>query len=92
MRLIGRSILQRTLELHPSARPWVTSWVAEVTDAQWKQPADVREQFPRARERPFGAFAFPVADTGKALVLAIAYPAGVAVIEALISRDDPYGG
>lgn len=92
MRLIGKPILQRTLALYPAARPWVTSWVAEIADAQWKQPADVRAQFPRVRERPSGAFAFPVADTGSALVLAIAFPAGVALIETLISRDDSHGG
>lgn len=91
MRLIGKSILQRTLALHPSARPWVASWAAEVEDARWKVPADVRAQFPRARPRPADRFAFPVGDTGAALILAIAFPVGVALIEDLISRDDPHG-
>lgn len=91
MRLIGKSKLKRAVELHPTARLWVNSWTVEVAQARWKHPTEVREQFPRVQLRPSGSFAFPVADTGSDLVLSIAFPVGVAVIEEFINRDGPYG-
>lgn len=83
MRVVGREKLQRGLRANDSARKWVRAWVAELANANWKQPADVSDQFPNARQFDSDHFAFPIKDCNKEVCLQIAFREGIAVITGL---------
>ena len=83
MRLVGKAKIQRLLRSDESARTWLCSWVAELTDANWKQAADVNHQFPNARQSDSGDFVFPIANCNKEVCLQIAFQQGIAVITGL---------
>ncbi|MCU1090001.1 type II toxin-antitoxin system HigB family toxin [Stenotrophomonas maltophilia] len=91
MRLLGKQKLHGLISRHPDIRSWASGWASEIATANWKRPADVRTQFPRARETEPGTFAFPVAEMPIAVVLAVAFPQGIALIKDLINRDDQNG-
>jgi len=48
MKLIGKNILQEFIEKHADARSQVESWVAEVEEAQWGNPHDLKSRYPSA--------------------------------------------
>jgi mRNA interferase HigB len=88
MRLIGK---QRLACLRgEQIEKWVRAWVAEVMSAHWKQPSDVREQFPNARHAGQGLFLFPVGNCNCVICLLIAFPQGVALITDLKVEDETY--
>lgn len=91
VRLLGKPKLEDLIARYPAAKPWVRGWVSEIGHATWKQPADLRQQFPRALETAPGIFAFPVAETSMALVLSIAFPRGLALIKHFVNQDHPHG-
>jgi mRNA interferase HigB len=48
MKLIGKQILNNFKEQHSEARSQVESWEAEVEEAQWSTPVDLRQRYPKA--------------------------------------------
>lgn len=78
MRLLGRQRLSRLRG--DEIEKWVRAWVAEVMNAHWKQPSDVRDQFPNARHHGGSLFLFPVGSCNCVICLMIAFPQGVALI------------
>ncbi|AFT73212.1 type II toxin-antitoxin system HigB family toxin [Alteromonas macleodii] len=83
MRLVGKNKLQRLLSSNDKSRTWVCAWVTELTDANWKHPTDVSQQFPNVRASESGSFIFPIADSDKEVCIQIAFQQGVAVITGL---------
>lgn len=91
MRLIGREKLHCLRGKGEQVEKWVRHWASEVTDAQWKRPADVRDQFPNAHHNGKGRFMFPVGNCKWAIHLLIAFPQGIALITDLKADDDIHG-
>jgi len=83
MRLVGKEKLQHLICSDKSAQAWLCAWIAEVADANWKQPEDVSNQFPNARKSDFGRFVFPIANCKKEVCIQIAFHQGIAVITGL---------
>ena len=83
MRLLGKDKFQHLLRTDETARTWVCAWVAELANANWKQPADVSQQFPNARQSESGSFVFPIANCNREVCIQIAFQQGVAVITGL---------
>jgi mRNA interferase HigB len=48
MKLIGKQILNDFKERHTEARPQIESWEAEVEEAQWNTPVDLKHRYPKA--------------------------------------------
>lgn len=48
MKLIGKQILTNFKERHTEARSQVESWEAEVEEAQWNTPVDLKQRYPKA--------------------------------------------
>jgi mRNA interferase HigB len=48
MKLIGKQILNNFKEQYAEARSQVESWEAEVEEAQWNTPVDLRQKYPKA--------------------------------------------
>lgn len=83
MRLVGKDKIQPHLCSDDSVRAWLCAWVAELANANWKQPVDVHYQFPNARQSESGGFIFPIANSNKEVCIQIAFQQGVAVITGL---------
>lgn len=80
MRLLGRQNLQLLLRSDDFIRKWVLSWVSELTYANWREPSDVVNQFPKVRLSESGHFVFPINNSNKEVCIQIAFQQGVAVI------------
>jgi mRNA interferase HigB len=48
MRLVGRKLLDDFAGLHADIRGPLDSWVAEVEEAHWIAPGDIKARFPTA--------------------------------------------
>lgn len=48
MKLLGKQILYDFKEQHADARSQIESWEAEVEEAQWSTPADLKRRYPKA--------------------------------------------
>ncbi|HBY2284667.1 type II toxin-antitoxin system HigB family toxin [Klebsiella pneumoniae] len=50
MRLIGKQRLQVLSGTNPETDVWLSAWVAELTNAYWKDAKGVLDAFPRAQQ------------------------------------------
>jgi len=48
MKLLGKQLLHDFKEAHADARTRLESWESEVEDAEWKNPRDLKQRYPRA--------------------------------------------
>ncbi len=48
MKLIGKQILNNFKEQYADVRSQIESWEAEVEEAQWNTPIDLKHRYPRA--------------------------------------------
>jgi mRNA interferase HigB len=52
MRLVGRQLLADFAALHAEIREPLRSWIAEVEEAEWRGPADIKARYPSASFLP----------------------------------------
>lgn len=91
MRLLGRERLDKLDVSNEQVKAWVRSWVAEIQAANWKHPADVQDQFPKAVHENPCDFVFSVGNCNWLVCVLFAFPQGVALITELKIRDGNYG-
>ena len=48
MKLLGKKLLHDFKEQHPDARSQIESWEAEVEEARWNTPHDLKKVYPKA--------------------------------------------
>jgi len=48
MRVVGTDKLDAFAKKHSDSRNWLAIWLAEVQEAQWKTPGDMKKQYPKA--------------------------------------------
>lgn len=48
MQLVGKQALHIFMQRHADTRPGVTTWIAEVEDAKWYTPNDLKRRYPKA--------------------------------------------
>lgn len=48
MKLLGRKLLHDFKEAYVDARSQIESWEAEVEEAQWSTPHDLKKRYPKA--------------------------------------------
>jgi mRNA interferase HigB len=82
MRIIARSTLKRywTTPGHADAEQPLKAWFAEVSAADWSQPAQVKDQFRSASIVGNGRVVFNIAGNKYRLVVRINYPYRVVYI------------
>lgn len=88
MKLIGRDKLKH---VGGEVDRWLRSWCAEVTQAHWRRPEDITDQFPNAQTRPGDDFSFPIGTSGYWVRLQVAFAQGVALILEMNKFNTPYG-
>lgn len=48
MKLLGKKLLDDFKQKHADAKSQIESWEAEVEEAQWTSPADLKRRYPKA--------------------------------------------
>uniref|UniRef100_UPI00406C0431 type II toxin-antitoxin system HigB family toxin n=1 Tax=Pseudomonas sp. F3-2 TaxID=3141539 RepID=UPI00406C0431 len=86
MKLLGLQKLALLKGADDHVDRWLSSWVSEINHANWKQPADVCEQFPSVTTTSNGMYCFTLEDTGIQLGLKIAFAQGIAIITELSKK------
>jgi len=81
MKLHGKQILQDLKERHPDAKSHVDSWEAEVEDAQWKTPIDLKQKFPKASILKDNHVIFDIYWNRYRLLVQISYKNCIALIK-----------
>jgi mRNA interferase HigB len=81
MRVIAVKTLRDFWRRHPASRPGLRAWVAEVQQASWTQPADIKAQYGNASILKNRRVVFNIKGNDYRLVVALAYNTGVVFVK-----------
>jgi mRNA interferase HigB len=81
MKLIGKQILNRFKEQHADSRSQIESWEAEVEEAQWSTPADLKQRYPKASILKDQYVVFNVCWNKYRLLVRVSYKNGIVLIQ-----------
>lgn len=87
MRLIGKERLGVIRSIDMSIDTWISAWVAELSNANWKSDMDLLSAFPRAKYIDDNSYMFPVfgsEDTN--IKVTFCFNGGIAVIREVINK------
>jgi len=80
MKLSGTKQLHDFKERHADARSQIDSWEAEVRDAQWNTPHEVKMKFPKASMPGNQQVIFDMCRNKYRLWVQIAYKTGIVLV------------
>lgn len=81
MKVLDRERLERFCRKHADARRWIENWLADVENAAWSTPQDIRRSYASASFLPEGVVIFNVKGNAYRLEVSVAYRTEVVVIE-----------
>jgi mRNA interferase HigB len=81
MTLIGREKLKQFIQKHANARSWIQAWLAEVEDALWQGPKDIKERYASASFLPNNVVIFNVKGSDYRLEVQVAYNTGKVIVK-----------
>jgi mRNA interferase HigB len=88
MRIISRKTLKEFWERHPEARPMLQAWYADVKQATWKSPADIKSVYRNASIVANNRVVFNIKGNSYRLVAAIQYEFGIVYIRFVGTHDE----
>lgn len=80
MRIIARRTLREFWEKHPDARQALQAWYADVKQADWKTPAEIKAIYRNASFIANNRVVFNVKGNQYRLIVAIQYPHSIVYI------------
>jgi len=83
MHLVGKQLLSAFKNEHPDARSQVEAWEAEVENAEWKTPMDVKARYQKASFPGKGQIIFDFGWNRYRLWVKVAYNTGVVLVRAI---------
>lgn len=83
MKLVGKELLTTFKNGHPDVRSQLESWEAEVVDAEWKTPIDVKQRYPKASLPGKQQIIFDFGWNRYRLWVKVAYNTGVVIVKAI---------
>lgn len=81
MKLLGKAILDDFKQKHADARPQISSWEAEVEEAEWKTPQDLKRRYPRASILSKQNVVFDICGNNYRLLTVVAYKTGIILVK-----------
>ncbi len=81
MRVIAVKTLHDFWRRRPAARSGLRAWLAEVQQATWTQPADIKQQYGNASILKNRRVVFNIKGNDYRLVVALAYNTGVVFVK-----------
>lgn len=80
MRIIARKMLRDFWEQHPDVEGALRSWFADVAQADWSGPADIRQTYSTASFVANNRVVFNIRGNSYRLIVAVNYPYRVVYI------------
>ena len=81
MKLIGKKNLNSFKEQHADSRSQIESWEAEVEEAQWSTPADLKQRYSKASILKDRHVVFNVCWNKYRLLVQVVYKTGIVLIK-----------
>jgi mRNA interferase HigB len=81
MELLGRKILNDFKEKHPDAKSDLESWEEEIKDADWDNPHQLKERYPKATLLGKQRVVFNICWNRFRLLVAVAYKAKTMLVQ-----------
>lgn len=81
MKVLDRERLERFCRKHADARGWIENWLADVENAVWTTPQDIRRYYASASFLAAGVVIFNVKGNVYRLEVTVAYRTGVVAID-----------
>lgn len=88
MKLIGKSILDEFKQKHADTRPQIDSWEAEVKEAQWKTPQDLKNRHPKASILSKQRVVFNICGNKYRLLTIVTYKTGVVLVNKIGTHNE----
>lgn len=81
MRLLGAKLLYDFKQKYAEARSQVEAWQAEVEEAQWLTPIDIKKRYPKASVLANNHVVFDFCWNKFRLLVQIAYKTGIVLVK-----------
>ncbi|MEW5976035.1 MAG: type II toxin-antitoxin system HigB family toxin [Acidobacteriota bacterium] len=81
MIILGRDKLYQFGQAHADARNWISSWIAEVEDANWRTPQDIKRRYSSASFLPENRVIINVKGNSYRLEVQVAFKTGTVVVK-----------
>jgi mRNA interferase HigB len=81
MRIVAKRNFLSFIEGHVQARQALLAWHAEASQANWKTPQDIKDQYPSASFVRKNRVVFNIKGNDFRLIVAIAYRVGVVYVK-----------
>lgn len=88
MRVIAEVVLKQFAAVHPAARLPLAAWLAEVRQAAWTGPNEIKVQFRSASILKNNRVVFNIVGNKYRLVVAVLYPMQLVLIKFVGTHDD----
>ena len=81
MRLIGKILLDKFRRRHADVRSQINSWEAEVEEAIWNTPIQLKKRYPKARILKGGYVIFDLCRNKYRLLTLVNYKNGIVLVK-----------
>lgn len=88
MRIVALGTLKEFCGRHPDAEQPLKAWYDEAKAAEWKTPAEIKEQYRSASILKNKRVVFNIKGNDYRLIVAIAYKLGVVYIKFIGTHED----
>lgn len=88
MRIISRKILREFWERHPDVRAGLESWYADVKQAEWKNPEDIKTVYRNASFIADNRVVFNIKGNRYRLIVAVQYAYQIVYIRFVGSHQE----
>ena len=83
MRVLNKKLVNEFANTHPEAKEALQSWVAELDDAEWETPMDLKRRFPSASILGGKRVVFNIKGNKYRVLALIDHESGVAIVKRL---------
>lgn len=88
MRIVGREHLSAFCAKHTDSAGWIQSWVAEIEQAKWGSPPELKARYPSASLLAEKVVIFNVKGNRYRLVTRVAFNVGVVFVDWIGTHAD----
>ena len=81
MRVIGKKHLYDFAQLHQDVAKQIDVWIAELEDAAWKSPAELKQRYPQASILPMNQIIFNLKGNKYRLLTIISFKAQTVLLD-----------
>ena len=88
MKLLGKQLLFEFADKHADARSQIASWWAEVEEAQWDNPSDLKYRYPKASILKEQCVVFDICGNKYRLLAKINYKNKIVIIKNIGTHNE----